>query len=173
MAKHYWLHLLTVLAVLSVEVGCSRKRAVDSDREAVARKKDKTISVAGDDEEMNAAIAKARSTLPIYWKTFDNPAKGERGFSLKVRVTDESGIEHFWVGSLERKNGKVFGTIDNEPNTVKSVKFGQRIEVPEADITDWMFLRGDKIVGNYTVRPLLKSMPKEKADKVRAALEEP
>jgi uncharacterized protein YegJ (DUF2314 family) len=170
LARFLGLILIASLVVVMAETGCSRKRMKDGYPES---SKDKTISVAGDDAEMNAAIEKARSTLPVFWKTFDKPMNGEYAFSLKVKITDANGIEHFWVDKIERNAGKIFANVGNDPNTVKSVKFGQRIEVLEADITDWMFLRNGKIVGNYTIRPLLKSMPKEKADKVKEKLEEP
>ena len=60
----------------------------------------------------------------------------------------------------------------NRPN-VKSVKMGERIEVPEEKISDWLYMRDGKMVGNYTVRPLLKTMAVEEAATVKAMLAEP
>jgi uncharacterized protein YegJ (DUF2314 family) len=131
------------------------------------------ITVEEDDPEMNAAIAKARSTLPEFWKHFDSPGPGEGNFVLKVEINDGKVGEHFWVSSLERKDGKLLGTIDNEPSLVKNVKNGERIEIPQDKISDWMYMRNGKMVGNETARPLLKKMPKEEAEAVRAMLEVP
>jgi uncharacterized protein YegJ (DUF2314 family) len=36
-----------------------------------------------------------------------------------------------------------------------------------------MFMRNGKLVGNETMRPLLKRMPKEQADRYRAMYETP
>ena len=55
-------------------------------------KEDKVISVAPDDAEMNAAIAKARETLPEFWQVFDKPEHGEKGFALKVRTKEKRSI---------------------------------------------------------------------------------
>jgi uncharacterized protein YegJ (DUF2314 family) len=134
---------------------------------------DKGVSVDQNDPERKAAVAKARVLLPHFWETLDAPKRGERGFALKVRITAGKDVEYFWLTPVERKDGKIFGTIDNDPVKVKSVKIGQRIEVPEPDITDWLYLRDDKVVGNYTLRAMLKTMSREKADDYKKKLAEP
>jgi uncharacterized protein YegJ (DUF2314 family) len=131
------------------------------------------VNVAADDPEMNVAMATARLTLPKFWQAFDKPGKGEENFALKVKITDSHGTEYFWVGDLERKDGKLYGVIDNDPEIVRNVKLGQRIEIPEQDISDWTFMRNDKIVGNYTMRVLFREMDKDEVAKFKAILEEP
>ncbi len=54
-----------------------------------------------------------------------------------------------------------------------NVEAGERYSFKEADISDWMFMRNGKIVGNETMRPLLKRMPKAEAARYRAMLESP
>ena len=39
--------------------------------------------------------------------------------------------------------------------------------VAEADVEDWMINTGELMYGGYTVRTMLKDMPKEEADKYR------
>src|SRR5262252_4413003 len=79
-------------------------------------KKDKTYDVAADDPEMTAAIASARATLPQFWQVYAKPEHGETNFSLKVKITDSNGVEHFWAVDIERRaNGKIMGTINNDP----------------------------------------------------------
>lgn len=130
-------------------------------------KRDKVVEVEPDDPEMLAAIARARETLPQFWEVFDQPSRGEKDFSLKVKITDENGDEHFWATDIERRDGKTMGTISNDPNIVANVKFGDRIEIPEADITDWLYLRGGKMVGNETLKPLFKTMPPAEVEKFK------
>jgi uncharacterized protein YegJ (DUF2314 family) len=143
--------------------GCSRSQPPS----------DPTIFVEGDDAEMQAAVKKARSELPAFWKKFDAPAANESSFSLKVEITDANGTEFFWVLPIEKSKGKIFGTINNEPDTVKSVALGDRIEIREEKVIDWLFVRNKKMVGNYTLRPLMKRMSKDEADRVRLMLEDP
>jgi len=150
--------LIVMLAGL-LSVGCSWK--------------DKTISVDDDDVEMNAAIATARATLPEFWATFERKSPTDSAFALKVKIQDERGTEHFWLTSIERRNGRIFGTIDNNPNIVRSVKLGDRIPIPEADISDWLYQRGDKMVGNFTLRALFKQMPAEEVKRFKAIMADP
>jgi uncharacterized protein YegJ (DUF2314 family) len=134
---------------------------------------DQVIHVPANDTEMSDAIDKARSTLPQFWARYAKPGPGERNFSLKVRVIDNDRIEHFWVSRIEHKGEMLYGTIDNEPKIVGTVKLGERISFKDDMISDWMFMRNGKLVGNETMRPLLKRMPKEQADRYRAMYETP
>lgn len=136
-------------------------------------KRDKVVTVESDDPEMVAAIAKAREALPQFWQVFDKRERGGSNFSLKVKITDKRGTEHFWATDIERRDGKTMGTINNDPNIVASVKLGDRIEIPEADISDWLYMRDGKMVGNETLRPLLKKMPAAEAEKLKKMMANP
>ena len=56
-------------------------------------------------------------------------------------------------------DGKIFGTVNNKPEIVKTVGIGQRMSIPEAEISDWLYKRDGKMAGNYTLRALFKTMP--------------
>lgn len=47
------------------------------------------------------------------------------------------------------------------------------IKVRNEDISDWLFMRDGKMYGNYTLRPLLATMPEEAAAYYKAMLAEP
>jgi len=151
--------LLLASICLLASTGCSQR--------------DKVVEVADDDPEMVAAIAKARASLPQFWEVFDRHSEGDSDFALKVKITDANGTEHFWATDLQRSGGKTTGTINNDPNTVKKVKLGDRIEIPEADVSDWLYMRGGKMYGNYTLKPLFKSMPAAEVEKLKAIMAEP
>lgn len=136
-------------------------------------KNDQTTSVSSDDPEMNSAIAKARSSLPHFWQIYEKPELDESDFSLKVKITDGDKVEHFWVANLERKDGKILGTINNDPDIVQNVKLGDRITVNESAISDWLYMKNGKMVGNYTLRVLFKEMPKDEVEKYKQMLAEP
>lgn len=136
-------------------------------------KRDRVVKVEDDDPEMNAAIAKARSTLPHFWQVFDKPERGENKFALKVRIAEKSDGEHFWLIDIERRDGKTMGTINNDPNIVSTVKLGDRIEISGADISDRLYMRGGKMIDNETVKPLFKSMPADKVARLKSMMEDP
>lgn len=138
-----------------------------------AQGKDNVIHVPEDDAEMNAAIDKARRTLPEFWGALAAPGPSEANFALKVMISDGEAVEHFWLTDIERSGDVIVGTISNDPSDVKSVRMGQRYEFSEADVSDWMYFRNGKMVGNETMRPLLKRMPEDQAERYRALYEKP
>jgi uncharacterized protein YegJ (DUF2314 family) len=125
------------------------------------------------DPEMVAAIAKAQQTLPEFWQVFDKREHGESNFVLVVRITDQGRIEHFHTTDFERRDGKSVVTISNKPNIVASVKLGDRIEIPEADITDWRYMRDGKYVGMFTLKPRFKHMPADQVEGFKRVMTDP
>ncbi len=159
MNRHSQIGFAAFALLLALIVGCS--------------KRDPIINVDDDDPEMVAAIAKGRETLPQFWQVFDKTEHGETDFALKVKITDKHGTEFFWVTDLVRKDGKIMGIIGNDPDIVKNVKLGDHIEVPEPDISDWLYMRDGKMYGNWTIRPLFKKMSKAEVAKFKSILAEP
>ena len=122
---------------------------------------------------MNAAIANARDTLPTFWASYDAPQPTEYGHCLKVRFAVDGYVEHIWVAEVKKlPDGNYSGRFSNEPDHLAGNMFDQA-EFTQADISDWMFMRNEKIVGMETIKPLFKSMPKEDADAMRARMEQP
>jgi uncharacterized protein YegJ (DUF2314 family) len=153
-----WLILSCALSLLAIS-SCS--------------KQDKVIGVKDDEPAMIAAISKARETLPLFWRAFDKQERGEKDFALKVRITDKHGSEHFWATDIEHRDGKIKGIINNDPNIVTKVKMGDVIEIPEADITDWLYMREGKMVGNFTLKVLFKEMPKKEVEFYKSIMVDP
>jgi uncharacterized protein YegJ (DUF2314 family) len=131
---------------------------------------DKVVSVPSDDTEMNAAIAKARASLPAFWEKLEHASGGEQGFSVKLKISDSGHDEHFWCNDIQGNSEKATCVIDNDPQFVKTVHAGQRVEVDNNMITDWLYLRDDLIFGGETIRVLLKLLPPEEAEGLRARL---
>ena len=136
-------------------------------------RRDGVINIADDDPEMLAAIAKARDSLPQFWQVFEKRERGETDFALKVKITDKHGTEHFWLTDIERSNGQLHGIINNDPDTVQNVKLGERILIPEADVSDWLYMRDGKMVGNHTLRVLFKSMPAAEVQRYKQIMVDP
>jgi len=138
---------LLVAAVLALVIVGTKLRPT-SDRDGV-------FSVPNDDPVMEAAIADAKRTLPDLLAAM---AEGVDSYSVKVPVTDAHGTEHFWLSSVEYEDGVFFGTIDNDPDMVQSVKLGQRYSVKATEISDWLYVRDGKVAGNRTLKALFSRM---------------
>lgn len=133
-----------------------------------------TLTIPDSDPEMVAAHAAARASLARFWAVLDRPATGEGGFALKVAIAlGGRDHEHIWTNDIKRDGDRISGVVNNVPQKTKAVTYGQRIDIAVGQISDWMYLRNGRIVGNYTLRPLLKRMPPADAERFRAMLAEP
>jgi uncharacterized protein YegJ (DUF2314 family) len=120
---------------------------------------------------MDAAIARARREVDSF---IEEMSKGNgTDFAVKGPIQDKGETEHFWLTDIVYHNGKFEGIIGNDPGMVTNVKSGQKWTVKKSEISDWMFMRNGKMYGNYTLRPLLKTMSEEEAEKFRSILANP
>src|SRR5215475_5139686 len=147
--------LIALALVVGLPVACP----------AFAEDRSPVINVPNGNAEMAAAIAKARVSLPTFWASWENPKPSETGHSLKVRFANRTNDgEHIWMMDVKKlPNGLYSGRFGNAPVYLPGKQEGDLAEFKEADISDWMFRRNDKIVGGETIRPLLKSLPKADA----------
>ncbi|MFN3148944.1 YegJ family protein [Bremerella sp.] len=124
-----------------------------------------------DEQEMEAATAKAQSTVDRFIEALES-SEGD-SFAVKAPIEDKGQVEHFWVTGVTFDNGQFTGVIGNDPGLVTNVQAGQEWTIAKDDISDWMYMRDGKMHGNYTMRPLLKALPEEEAAQYRAMLAEP
>ena len=73
-------------------------------------------------------------------------------------VKDGEHVEHMWILPVRYESGKFYGTINNEPDQVKTVKAGDEVNVAKSEISDWMYVDTGKLKGGYTLRVLRDNM---------------
>lgn len=118
---------------------------------------------ADDDAEMNAAIAKAKETLPQFIDALSNPKSNQSSFSLKMAFRDAGQIEHMFVDAPKFSEGKFTGRLANTPQWVKGLILGQTVEGTADDVSDWMFAQDGKLVGGYVLKlQLARYSPEER-----------
>jgi uncharacterized protein YegJ (DUF2314 family) len=154
-------HMRPYLTLLLLLITCS----------ACDKKPDTLIDSGYDEQEMEDAVTRARSEVDSFIAELSSPTGEDH--AAKAPIVDDGKTEHFWLTDVAYRNGAFEGTVNNDPGIVKNVRVGQKWTVKKAEISDWMFMRDDKIHGNYTVRPLLKTMPEDEAAKWRSMLAEP
>jgi len=129
---------------------------------------DEVALVGKDDPLMARAMRTARETLPGFFELASHPAPDAHDFGVKIAVREGCEVEYFWIGPFTRDGDRFFGRLDNRPRRVSSVRFGQTIAFAESEIVDWMYMDGNRMMGNYTARALLKNAsPAERADFTR------
>jgi uncharacterized protein YegJ (DUF2314 family) len=131
-----------------------------------------TLATGGYDEaEMAAATARAIREVDEF--IAELTAGDSENYGVKAPITDGENTEHFWLVDVTYEDGQFSGTIGNDPGIVSNVKLGQPWTLGKTDISDWMYIRDGKMYGNYTMRPLLDTMPQQKADEFRAMFANP
>ncbi len=153
------LRIAFILIVTSLISACSEKKETAQDHVSLVRESDTA---------MNAAMAKARETMPLFLSHFQSDNEDEYGFTIKVMVTDSFGIEHLWVRELEITEDGYRGVVANNPEFVKTVSLGENLSFSHSDISDWAYVDSSGVrQGSYTLQVILPRLPKEQAEKYR------
>lgn len=121
---------------------------------------DQTVKVSEQDKNMNLAIAEARRTLDGFLALSKKPPEGASNFKVKVKLSDEGGVEHFWFIPFKEIKDGFAGVLANDPQVVKSVIAGEVYAFKREQITDWGYELNGKQIGSFTVCAMFKTMPK-------------
>jgi uncharacterized protein YegJ (DUF2314 family) len=130
----------------------------------------KTVGVSKEDAAVNGAIARARAEIDTFIARLRHPAAGDSGFSVKAPITDGKETEHFWLTGVTFDGAAFHGTINNTPEYVHTVQFGQAWTMGKAEASDWMYVSDGKLVGGYTIRAIRDMMNKQERAKLDAEL---
>lgn len=124
--------------------------------------RDGTFKVKDDDVAMKAAFAKAQETLPDFIEALDGKIAGASEFAVKVPIVQGTQTEYFWLNELSHRGDRFTGKINNRPELVGNVTFGQQLTFLRSRIRDWGYYRDGKLQGHFTTCVLLaKEDPRE------------
>lgn len=126
------------------------------------------------DEEMQAAIEKARKTFRYFWREisweFRRIVPGLDMSAVKASFQDPpesakrsgaAGVEQMWLSDIRCNGKEVIGRLLNSPNWLKSISEGDEATVPLKGISDWMYVIRGRAYGGYTVNLLRSRMSKQ------------
>jgi uncharacterized protein len=126
----------------------------------------------GEDPDMLEAYQRARAHFRFFWREMIwerhrivpalDMACVKAGFSDGPPSESEPGkpkVEHMWISDVDFDGRSVFGTLLNEPNWLKSVHQGDKIDLPARQMCDWMYAIGGKVYGGFTVNLMRSKMP--------------
>lgn len=104
------------------------------------------------DEAVEEASRKAREKLPGLREDFNSGlAPGEQILIKAPFATPDDGREWMWVEVTSWQGNTITGLLANEPFNIPTLKAGQIVEVPEADVFDYIRQHPDGTVeGNET-----------------------
>lgn len=137
---------------------------------------DPVIGFSGDDPEMSAAIAEARTQLDVVLGQLVSP-EGEIHPALNLKaslpVTQlDVEVEVIWVEALSlTEDGRFTGQLANDPSFMPGFSLGDTVTFARDQVADWSVLSTDgRMYGHYTTRVLLDDLPAAEAAQIRDLL---
>jgi uncharacterized protein YegJ (DUF2314 family) len=115
------------------------------------------VPIEGTDAALEKAVAEARRRWPEFVQAFDTRKKSQR-FSVKAKFSDGENTEWMWVIVSEIRGDTVVGELGNEPVNVKGLHEGVHVEVPAAELGDWIYGDRKQMVGGFSVKVLASAL---------------
>ena len=130
-----------------------------------------TRTPAGTDTELDAAIQQARDSLPAFIQTIATPHTDRTLAAVKVRFTPPGeSPQDIWVDEVTYSDGVLRGSVGDDLPALR-LEFGQKINVDEKDILDWMIVEDGKLIGGYTIRLAMRRMSPEERERFLESLD--
>ena len=146
----------TLLISLFALAACAKESVPVAQREAepqIERQGEPPVTgFKAEDPEMNAAMQKARDTLPQFEKRLTQPPAAQQHIGLKARFEEDGEVEHMWVNDVVITPEGYRGTLGNEPVHIKSIGVGSPVTITRQQVSDWMAIDDGKLVGAFTLR---------------------
>lgn len=70
----------------------------------------------------------------------------------EYKIPNADTFEHLWIRDVAYYNDTLKGVVDNTPTLTKEVKHNDTIVIDDNKISDWMYYKGRKIIGGYSVK---------------------
>jgi uncharacterized protein YegJ (DUF2314 family) len=153
------MHALIRCVLLAV---CVTSFAACKNKEKEQRRADLRALMHGTtkDPEIQAAIAKARATLPEFLKALRNPAPNQTQFMLRaIFPAKDAPQQILWVTDVTHDGTLFHGKVDD--NTAKpgsGIGPEGRVDIAADRVADWMYNEDGKAVGGYMLRALRAKM---------------
>jgi uncharacterized protein YegJ (DUF2314 family) len=127
--------------------------------------------VSTNDEVMNAAIQRAKETLPLFIAELMNPKPTQTSFSVKAMIPygirDNS--EHIWLDDVSFDGSTLMGKLANDPVYAKGFHFHDTLTIKPDYVSDWMIVDNDRLLGGFTLHVLIRNMTIEEKNKYQVA----
>ncbi|AMV19017.1 DUF2314 domain-containing protein [Planctomyces sp. SH-PL14] len=123
---------------------------------------DSVTKVAHDDAELEAASARARKKLPALRTAFNKGLEPGETLLLKAPfATPDDSQEWMWVEVTRWKGDAISGLLMNEPHSIPDLHAGQKVQVSEAKIFDYIRrLPNGTVEGNETGEVIARQQQK-------------
>lgn len=100
---------------------------------------DSVVFREANDPELDKAKHEALSNLEYFLNSFNQHSNdGQFEYSLKADFIENGKHEHMWIDLTKYSEGKFFGTLANDPQILKRIKYRDPVEINRDQIEDWL-----------------------------------
>ena len=103
----------------------------------------------------------ARKRFPKFDSAFESGKYDKDKFSIKVKFSHAKGNEYIWLIDISKDGGHYWGVVSDTPRTTKQVKLGDRPEINDNDVVDWLYGKDSILHGGFTLRLIFSRMSNE------------
>lgn len=128
-----------------------------------------------DDKKMIAAYIKAQDTFKYFWRELYwehrrivaalDVAYVKVAFSQHNDSDNEPIVEHMWIKNIGFDGNNIRGVLINDPNKLTNVANGDSVEIPLAQVSDWLFSIRGETYGGFTIQVIRSEMTSEERQK--------
>ncbi len=111
---------------------------------------DPIVKAKPDDRDLLAAADEARRRLPEFLAAFAS-RRPDQHFGVKKMFTDGNLVEHMWIQLTHVRGTTLYGTLNNTPGTIRSLKERQPVSATAEEIEDWVYTDGKRTVGGFQI----------------------
>lgn len=109
------------------------------------------IGARSGDAELLAASRRAREQIPVLRAAVKSGLKPNEQVFVKAPFSEAGQTEFMWIHVARWEGGRIRGVLTSTPRSIRTVRFGQEVDVAESDFYDYIRRHPDgKSEGNET-----------------------
>jgi uncharacterized protein YegJ (DUF2314 family) len=135
---------------------------------------DNIYRVDSNDQHMDMAAQLARKTFRYFYREVAWEQRrivpGLEICAIKVEFSDPEEMrthqegelekEFMWVMEVDFDGKQIYGTLQNDPHSLKSIKAGDRVKIPGKQLVDWLYVQLGETYGGFTIDQMRSRMSK-------------
>lgn len=123
------------------------------------------------DLEVESAIRQARDTLALFIEKIETSHPDRTFVAVKARFFPPDDLpQDIWVDEVTYSDGAFRGNMGDDIPSLK-LEAGEKVNVQEEDILDWMIVEEGKLIGGYTIRLAVQRMTPEERERFLETLD--
>ena len=103
-------------------------------------------------------------TIPEFRALLRLPGEANALVAVKTRLTDGDQAALVWLMLIKPTSRGFLASVFEIPPSFTTVQIGDKFEVPDAELSDWMYNMGGILHGGFSLRGQREQLPPEQRD---------